>query len=84
MGDCVAPQALIENLRDAGCRREDIERFLALQGESDTSGQLKLLADIRSALLEDVHRCERCIGCLDYLVFQISNGRGNASAEGML
>lgn len=37
----------------------------------DVQGQLQLLAQHRKCLLEKVHREERRIQCLDYLVYQM-------------
>ena len=64
-------QAVIQNLKDAGCCRETVERFLALGDAGDVQGQLQLLAQHRKCLLEKVHRKERRIQCLDYLVYQM-------------
>ena len=61
----------IQNLKDAGCCRETVERFLALGDAGDVQGQLQLLAQHRKCLLEKVHREERRIQCLDYLVYQM-------------
>jgi DNA-binding transcriptional MerR regulator len=63
---------LIRNLRDAGCGRETIEPFLRCWRMGQTQEQLRLLDQHRSRLLERVHREERRIGCLDYLVYQIN------------
>ena len=57
--------------KDAGCCRETVERFLALGDAGDVQGQLQLLAQHRKCLLEKVHREERRIQCLDYLVYQM-------------
>lgn len=64
-------QAVVQNLRDAGCDEETVERFLALEAAGDRREQLRLLARHRRQLLERVHREERRIDCLDYLVYQI-------------
>ena len=52
-------------------RRQTVERFLALGDAGDVQGQLQLLAQHRKCLLEKVHREERRIQCLDYLVYQM-------------
>lgn len=64
-------KAVIQNLRDAGCSGRIVEEFLVLGTQGDTSGQLRLLSQHRRRLLEEVHRTERSIHCLDYLVYQI-------------
>lgn len=64
-------QAVIQNLKDAGCDLETTERFLALEQAGQTREQLKLLSAHRKRLLNKVHEEERRIDCLDYLVYQV-------------
>lgn len=64
-------QAIIQNLKDAGCDAETIERFLSLEKSKSLQKQMELLAVHRARLLEKVHREERRIDCLDYLVYQL-------------
>ena len=64
-------QALLDNLEDAGCGPEFTERFLALETAGQHQEQLKLLSGHRRQLLDCLHREERRIDCLDYLVYQI-------------
>lgn len=64
-------QAVIQNLKDAGCDLETTERFLALEQAGQTREQLKLLSAHRKRLLDKVHEEERRIDCLDYLVYQV-------------
>lgn len=64
-------QAVLQNLKDAGCSPRMVQRFLSLETEENTNEQLKLLAEHRKHLLERVHREEKRIDCLDYLVYQL-------------
>ena len=64
-------QGLLENLEDAGCGPEVTERFWALESAGQHQEQLKLLSDHRRHLLDCLHREERRIDCLDYLVYQL-------------
>lgn len=64
-------EAIIQNLKDAGCDSETIEKFMAdLQKGKEANG-LKRLADHRRNLLDSLHREQKCIDCLDYLVYQM-------------
>ena len=65
------PEALRQNLEDAGCDEETVERCLDCARQGRTQEQLRLLSAHRRLLLDAVHRCEKQIDCLDYLVFQI-------------
>lgn len=64
-------QTVIQNLRDAGCGPRCIEQFLALEQEAKTAEQIQLLTAHRQRLLDQIHRDERRMECLDYLVYQI-------------
>ena len=64
-------QAVIENLRDAGCGSRCVEQFLALGKEGKTADQLRLLSAHRQRLLDQIHRGEKRVECLDYLVYRI-------------
>ncbi len=68
-------QAVIQNLWDAGCDRKTVEQFLFLEEAGELEKQLALLSDQRKKLLEKVHREERKITCLDYLVYQLEKLR---------
>lgn len=68
-------QAVTQNLKDAGCEQRDIERFLEELKHGDRDKQLRLLESHRSCLLGKVHTEERRIDCLDYLVYQIRQGK---------
>ena len=62
---------IIQNLKDAGCDKATVEHFMKLGETGDTQEQLKLLSIHRKQLLDRVHREEKRIDCLDYLVYQI-------------
>ena len=64
-------QGLLENLEDAGCGPESAECFLALEQSGQYRELLRLLSDHRRQLLDCLHREERRIDCLDYLVYQL-------------
>ena len=52
-------------------RRGDGGALPGLRAPGRTQEQLRLLSAHRRLLLDAVHRCEKQITCLDYLVFQI-------------
>lgn len=65
-------QTVIQNLRDAGCDAAQVRQFLLYEKEGKLHEQLKLLAIQREYLLDRVHRQERQIDCLDYLVYRLT------------
>ncbi len=60
-----------QNLKDAGCNAEMIREFFTYAGESDIDRQKELLEEHRKKLLNRVHKEEKKISCLDYLIFQL-------------
>ncbi|EEG30503.1 hypothetical protein CLOSTMETH_01844 [[Clostridium] methylpentosum DSM 5476] len=71
MPQYTSTQAILQNLKDAGCDPKTVEQFLLLRKAGDRKEQLKLLSIHRKQLLDKVHREEKRIDCLDYLVYQI-------------
>lgn len=66
---------VIQNLKDAGCGRKIIECFMECMAQDDVNGQLRLMKEQRKCLLDRVHKEEKQISCLDYLVYQIDRSR---------
>ena len=64
-------ESIIQNLKDAGCDSETIENFMADLQKGKRANGLKLLAVHRKNLLDSLHREQKCIDCLDYLVYQM-------------
>ena len=64
---------VLQNLKDAGCNDEMVEKFMALQDSDDEEQQIQLLSGHRKYLLEKLHRDEKRIDCLDYLIYQMQN-----------
>lgn len=63
---------LIQNLRDAGCSEDMAAAFVEdiRQGEME-AGQ-RMLEGHRRCLLNDLHRAQKHIDCLDYLLYQMN------------
>ncbi len=65
--------AVIRNLEDAGCSAEMVKQFMEMHEKGCEEEQLGLLSQHRRQLLDRVHRDEKRIDCLDYLVHQITH-----------
>lgn len=63
--------SLIQNLKDAGCTKKDIEEYLCLHDSQEITKQVCLLKKHRCALLEELHSVQKEIDCLDYLLYNI-------------
>lgn len=68
-------EAVIQNLKDAGCSPDTIECCMSSLDCGKKAELLKQLEDHRETLLHKVHEEEKRIDCLDYLVYQISRCR---------
>ena len=66
---------IIQNLKDAGCDAKTVKRFIELRETGDKEELLNLLSCHRYQLLDRVHREEKRIACLDYLVYQIQKSK---------
>lgn len=67
--------AIIQNLLDAGCDNKTIHAFMKDIRENKMEAGLKLLAIHRRALLDDIHKEQKQIDCLDYLVYTIQKAK---------
>lgn len=66
----------IQNMKDAGCSEDTINRFLHCYQAGDIKGELKVLSNHRQTLLDKIHKGQKEIDCLDYLVYQIEKSKG--------
>ena len=62
---------LCQNLIDAGCDQELVQRCVALNREKKTTELLRILSRHRRTLLDAVHLGQKQIDCLDYLVYRM-------------
>ena len=61
-------EAVVQNLRDAGCSQDTIENFLLYFDRNQKEKH-------RKQLLNVVHSEEKKIYCLDYLVYQLKKSK---------
>jgi hypothetical protein len=66
-------EALLQNLEDAGCASDTIELFMQKHEQSKLSEQLKILSKQRCVLLDDVHKSQKKLDCLDYLIYRLKD-----------
>ena len=64
-------EAVIRNLKDAGCDLAVIDQFTALQKAELIEAQIRLLSDHRNLLLQNIHADQRKLDCLDFLLYKI-------------
>lgn len=64
-------ERMIEILKDAGCSHQQIGEFMELYRQGKIERLYILLEKHRRKILENLHKTEREIDCLDYLVYQM-------------
>lgn len=74
-------EAVSQNLKDAGCGVDTINNFMEYYDAGNVREQLRLLERHREQLLSKVHKEERHISCLDYLVYQIKDSAATTRAS---
>lgn len=62
---------LIENLRDAGCDKKLTDKFFSLLEQNKYENIYELLRNHRETLLETIHKNQKEIDILDYLIFNL-------------
>ena len=75
MMDLEYREVVVQNLKDAGVSPDNMEDFLSFFDSDEKEKQLTLLEKHRQQLLNTVHKVEKKIYCLDYLVYQIKKRR---------
>lgn len=62
---------IIQNLKDAGCGEDTISEFVEDIRQGEMESGKHLLEIHRRSLLDDLHKAQKHIDCLDYLVYQM-------------
>lgn len=66
--------AIIQNLKDAGCNQETIAAFVENLRSDKADEGMRLLAAYRRSVLEELHKEQKKIDCIDYLVYTMKKG----------
>ena len=66
--DANKKESLIENLRDAGCDKKLISEFFSLLEQNKFEKIYELLRKHRESLLKTIHKNQKEIDILDYLI----------------
>lgn len=67
--------ALAQNLQDAGCDESTIEQYLKYGSVGCLNMQLCILSKQRSQLLDSIHKEQKKLDCLDFLIYKIKGGK---------
>ncbi len=66
--DANKKESLIESLHDAGCNKKLIDEFLSLLEQDKFEKIYELLRKHRESLLKTIHKNQKEIDILDYLI----------------
>lgn len=69
----LSKESLKKNLIDIGCNHKQIQRFLKYYDDDDKKNMYFFLRLQRCRILEEVHREQKKIDYLDYLVYTLKN-----------
>ena len=64
-------EALIQNLQDAGCNQKLIDKFFSLLEQKQFDQIYMLLRKYRNTLLNNIHKQQKEIDILDYLIMDL-------------
>ena len=64
-------EKILQNLKDADCDSVLIEQFFNLEKENKISEQIKLLKKHKTKLLDNLHKYQKHIDNLDFLIFNL-------------
>lgn len=64
-------EAMLQNLKDAGCGQDIIARFMTCQDAGKTKDSLQVLASHQATLLDELHASQARLDCLDYLIYKL-------------
>lgn len=67
----LSEENIIQNLQDAGCDSTVIKKFIECLENESLEKQLLFLKCQRCGLLEDLHKAQKKIDCLDYLIYML-------------
>ncbi len=66
-------EALEQNLRDSGCNENQIKEFFELYNSNELDKMLILLSNHKKFLLKELHKNQKEIDDLDYLILDLKN-----------
>ncbi len=64
-------EALIQNLQDVGCNQKLIDKFFSLLEQKQFDQIYMLLRKYRNTLLNNIHKQQKEIDILDYLIMDL-------------
>lgn len=65
--------SIYQNLLDASCYQRTADQCMTLVKENRFKDMLQILTKYRKTLLSSLHKSQKQIDCLDYLLYKVKN-----------
>jgi hypothetical protein len=71
-------EKILNNLSDAGCGSGELKKAEQLYEAGDADALIRHFRKCRCDLMEELHKSQRKVDCLDYLIRQTENAKRTA------
>ena len=68
-------ERILSNLSDAGCESGELKRAKQLYKAGDADAMIRHFRKCRCDLMEELHKSQRKVDCLDYLIRQTEKAK---------
>ena len=68
---------ILTNLSDAGCGTEELQKAKKLWEAGDTEALIRYFRKCRCSRMEELHKSQRKVDCLDYLIYRLKAYHAN-------
>ena len=68
-------EKILINMKDAGCRGEDIRKAKQIYDLGDMDALIRCFRKCRCDLMDELHESQRKVDCLDFLIRQTEKAK---------
>lgn len=68
---------IIQNLKDTGCNSKQIQELIELYRAGKIDKIYSIMESYRNKVLNNIHKNEKQIECIDYFIHQMERGEKN-------
>lgn len=68
---------IIQNLKDTGCNSKQIQELIELYRAGKIDKIYSIMESYRNKVLNNIHKNEKQIECIDYFIYQMERGEKN-------
>lgn len=67
----------IQELKDIGCPKHLEQEYIKIMNEEKIEERILFLKRLRCSILGELHRCNKEIDCIDYIIHELTGGKNN-------